>query len=223
MVRITAAALGLAIGLTALGHSGPASATHIRLEAHGAIVDAVVTIPTPPVPPIAVIGDPLSFVGEIEREDTPDLTFTHRYDFGVILPPGLAQGPGGVSATPNFLELRGEFQAGFAGFEGLLEWTGDPAESPLPAGGIQLFRDAPPLTPRFQRISADFAAIDTGGATPYRLTITGMLLEGASVTIGGYVGNIAVIPLPGAIVLFLTALGGLAIFRFRRSSSSASA
>ena len=231
MVRITAAALGLAIGLTALGYPGPASATHIRLEAHGANVDAVVTIPTPPIPPIAIIGDPLSFFGEVERVDTPDLTFTHRFDFGVTLPPGpcaspggsVTQGPGGVSATPNLLEFGGTFFAGFAGFEGLLEWTGDPAESPLPPGGIQLFRDAPPLTPRFQRISAEFAGIDTGEATPYRLTVTGRLLEDATVAIGGYVGNIAVVPLPGAIVLFLTALGGLAIFRFRRSGSAASA
>jgi hypothetical protein len=217
MVRITAAALGLAVGLVALGHSGPASAFHIRLEATGADSVADVTRPVDPVTPIVEIGEPMNFFGEVERADVgDDRMFTHRFNFGVNLPEGLEQGPGGVSAIPNYLTIGGEFFAGFEELGGVL--TG-----PNLDGEIELERHGEPLRPRRQHLELNFAAIDTGGATPYQLTITGELLADAGVLIGNYTGNIAVIPLPGALILFLTALGGLAIFRYRRSGGEGAA
>jgi hypothetical protein len=217
MVRITAAALGLAVGLVALGQSGPASAFHIRLEATGADSDALVTRPVPAVPAIVEIGEPMNFFGEVEREDLgADRRFTHRFNFGVGLPAGLDQGPGGVSAVPNFLQIGGDFFAGFEEFEGLL--TG-----PNLGAGVPLERPLDPTLPREQRINVTFAAVDTAGATPYTVTITGQLLADATTLIGNYTGNIAVIPLPGALILFLTALGGLVIFRYRRSGGEGAA
>jgi hypothetical protein len=218
MVRITAAALGLAVGLVALGQSGPASAFHIRLEATGPDADAVVTRPVPPATPIVQIGEPMNLFGEVERADVgADRAFTHQFNFGVSLPEGLDQGPGGVSAIPNYLTIGGDFFAGFEEFEGVLTGPG------LPTEGIELDRHGDTLIPRRQHLELNFAAIDTGGTTPYQLTITGELLADASVLIGNYTGNIAVIPLPGALILFLTALGGLAIFRYRRSGGEGAA
>ena len=102
-------------------------------------------------------------------------------------------------------------QAGFAEFEAFL--TG-----PTITGQLDLTRMDPlgdPDEPRRQTIAASFAAIATGTTTPYTLTIFGRLFEGVSAA--NYSGNVAVVPLPGAAALFLTALGGLAFARrYRR-------
>jgi hypothetical protein len=217
MVRITAAALGLAVGVSVLGYHGPASAAHILLRASGPDDTASVIDPVPPEPAISVIDEPLILFGDLRRE--LGSTFVHRFNFGVDLPADFAEAPGGVSAVANYLEIISDGTliptAGFERFEGVL--TGPN----LPAGGLVL--DAHGDVPGQQHLTIGFAAIDTGGATPYQLTITGDLLDVATVAAGNYSGNISVVPLPGAIVLFLTALGGLAIFRFRRRSGDTAA
>jgi hypothetical protein len=213
MVRITAAALGLAVGVTVLGYHGPASAAHILLRASGPDDTASVIDPVPPEPAIAVIGEPLILFGDLRRE--LGTSFVHRFDFGVDLPTDLAEAPGGVSAIANFLQVAGDFTAGFQTFMGVLRGPN------LPDEGILL--DAHGLVPGQQHLELMFAAIDTGGATPYQLTITGELLAAETVVAGNYTGNISVVPLPGALILFLTALGGLAIFRYRRSGGEGAA
>lgn len=208
MMRTTSTALGLAAGIAVFTVAHPASAVHIRLDARGPDATASVVEPVPPVPAILALGEPMNLFGEVKAEDLGGGTFTHRYNFGVDLPAGV-DGIGGASATPNILEFAGNVTAGFEGFRGTVNWTGDPADDPLPPGGVELVRDETPVVPREQTIVASFAAIDTEGETPYRLTIAGELLSEESVLIGNYTGNMAVVPLPGAALLFLTGLGGL--------------
>ena len=186
---------GLAAGLMAAGVM-PAHATHVTLN--------------PGDSGIVSIGEPVVIFGVVERGDVPaGGDFTHTYDFGFDM-----SGPGGVSVTPNFLEIGADILAGFDMFEGTVTGPG------LPSGGLALIRDVDAQVPRINRIAADFAAVDTGGATPYTLTINGSLLP--DVLVGNYTGNIAVTPLPGAALLFLSALGGLVVVRrYRRQDAAA--
>jgi hypothetical protein len=211
MVRITAAALGLAVGLVALGHSAPASAAHILLRATGADADAFV-ITDPPAAPVAEIREPVILFGDLRR--AVGTSFVHRFDFGVEAP-GPGEFPGAVSLNPNRLFQLGVVAAGFSDFEATLFGPD------LGADGVDLARIGPTLDPRENVIEAAFAAIDTSEELLYRLVVTGTLSPTAEA--GNYSGNISVIPLPGAVVLFLTALGGLAIIRFRRSSGEPTA
>ena len=222
MTRTIAARFGLAAGLATLAAAGPAAAVHIRVEATGFDgVGQVVPDPergvTADTPPIVELFEPLTIFGSViaEEGENGTRTFTHTYNFGFD-----TAGPAGASATPNVLVVDGSFQAGFDDFEGALTGPGIDGVLALerPAGDVQ--------TPRINRIAADFAALDTtdgvvpGNPTPYTLTITGSLLPNA--TSGVYGGNVGVVPLPGAAVLFLTALGGLAFFR-RRNGAGAQA
>jgi len=205
MTRNLGTVLGLAAGLAILVAAGPASAVHIELRAEGTTgVGQVVPDPdegvTAGTPAIVDLGDPLILFGRIVNEPapSPNVTFTHTYNFGFD-----ATGPAGASATPNVLEVAGSIQAGFAEFEAFL--TG-----PTISGQLDLTRMDPATSPRRQTIAANFAAIDTGTTTPYTLTIFGRLFSG--VTAANYTGNIGVVPLPGAAVLFLTAcLSALAL------------
>ena len=213
MTRNLSTVLGLAAGLAILAAAGPASAIHIELRAEGTTgVGQVVPDPdegvTAGTPAVVDLGDPLILFGRIVNDPapTPNVTFTHTYNFGFD-----AAGPAGASATPNVLTVDSTVQAGFAEFEAFL--TG-----PTITGQLDLTRMDPlgdPDEPRRQTLAARFAAIDTGGTTPYTLTVFGQLFLGASA--GNYTGNIGVVPLPGAAALFLTALGGLAFARrYRR-------
>ena len=187
--------LGFATGFMALVATTPAHAVHITLM--------------PGDSGIAGIGEPVVIFGVVERGDVPPGgDFTHTYNFGFEV-----SGPGSIAATPNFLEIGAPI-AGFDEFNGRIEGPG------LPAGGIELSRDGDAVIPRINRIAVDFAAMDTGGTTPYTLTIMGSLLP--DVLIGNYTGNIGVTPLPGAALVLLSALGGLvAVRRYRRNAAAA--
>ena len=196
--RVVGVLLGLVMGLVVAAGSTPAHAVHITLN--------------PGDSGIASIGEPVVIFGVVERGDAPPGgDFTHTYNFGFDV-----SGPGGVSATPNFLQVGTDAPiSGFDRFSGTVTGPG------LPAGGVMLERDVAAQIPRINRIAANFAAMDTGSDTPYTLTIMGSLLP--DVLIGNYTGNIGVTPLPGAALLFLSALGGLVVVRRYRQQDAAAA
>ena len=210
MLAATAVATAL-LGFAA----GQAGAVHITLEATGqgttsSPVQAVITRGSSPA--IVTLDDPLILFGQVTDDTRSGASFVHEYSFGFD-----TAGPAGPSVTPNLLELvGGVVLAGFAEFEGLVFGPN------LPSGGLALTREEPITSPRLRRIFADFDALDTAGdsnPTPYTLRVFGRLLAG--VTVGNYSGNVGVVPLPAAGLLFLTALGSFALLRrYRRSSAS---
>lgn len=199
--RAIGALFGLAVGLAVA--VAPAHATHILLG--------------PGDSGIAAIGEPIVIFGVVDANDVPAPggDFTHTYNFGFNIDPG-PNGQGGVSATPNFLQIgSGAPIAGFDMFQGVVTGPG------LPAGGVALIRDEAAQIPRINRIAVEFAAVDTGSATPYQLTITGSLLPG--VLVGNYTGDIGVTPLPAAALVLLSALGGLFAVRRRQAATATAA
>lgn len=199
--RFIAAVIGLAAGLAVALGALPASAQLVVLN--------------PGDSGIVRFGEPLVIFGVVQPSEVsaPGGSFTHTYNFGFdIDPPG--SGDGAVSATPNFLAPN----IGFDMFAGNVMGPG------LPAGGIDLIRDEAAQVPRINRIAVEFAATHTAddtNPTPYKLTISGSLLPGG--TVGNYTGDINVTPLPGAVLVLLSALGGLVAVRRYRSQGAAAA
>lgn len=216
MKRTATVAIG---AVAALGFfvADEAFATHTTLTAAGQGTSASpveATVTAGPSPALSQLGDPLILFGQVTSEaGQRGGSFVHQFNFGFN-----TEGPAGASATPNVVEVLGEVRAGFDLFGGRVEGPG------LPSGGVELRREGDPQLPRLRRIFADFAALDTSGETdptPYTLTIEGSLFGGLAegVTAGNYSGNVAVVPLPAAGLLFLTAIGGLALVRWFRGGT----
>jgi hypothetical protein len=138
--------------------------------------------------------DALIFTADVEPGGTTaGGTFTHRYTFG--------------------FEASGTAEAGFFEIADIVDLLGS-LQGPSIPGPVE-------FGPGRAAISAEFATIATGGATPYTLTVTGRLLDGAQS--GSYAGVIRMLAVPEPATTGLLAVALLFAFRTSRLRPSAGA